>query len=206
MKKQLFGLALLSLAMAAFVHPRADAQAPADRPVFTADGKLQRPDNYREWIYLTSGLGMTYGPTQPTSGQPRFFDNVFVTRDAYRGFMQTGKWPEGTMLVLEIRRSAQNASIDNGGQTQAARVTIEVEVKDSARFPDTGWGFFDFSGTPDLATTAARLPLTASCYACHKNNTAVENTFVQFYPTLMEVAQRLGTVKPTYDPNHKVSQ
>lgn len=28
---------------------------------------------------------------------------------------------------------------------------------------------------------------------------------VQFYPTLMEVAQRMGTVKPTYDPNHKVA-
>jgi len=31
-----------------------------------------------------------------------------------------------------------------------------------------------------------------------------ENTFVQFYPTLMEVARRLGTVKATYDPAHKV--
>jgi hypothetical protein len=29
----------------------------------------------------------------------------------------------------------------------------------------------------------------------------VERTFVQFYPTLFEVARRLGTVKPKYtDP------
>jgi hypothetical protein len=26
---------------------------------------------------------------------------------------------------------------------------------------------------------------------------------VQFYPTLFEVAKRLGTVKPTFDPAHK---
>src|SRR5947209_5496918 len=31
----------------------------------------------------------------------------------------------------------------------------------------------------------------AACYACHRNNTAVDNTFVQFYPTLFEVAKRL---------------
>ena len=27
---------------------------------YTADGQLMRPDNYREWIFLSSGLGMTY--------------------------------------------------------------------------------------------------------------------------------------------------
>ena len=44
----------------------------------------------------------------------------------------------------------------------------------------------------------------ASCYACHATHTAVENTFVQFYPTLFEVAREKGTIKPTYDPNRKV--
>ncbi len=29
-------------------------------------------------------------------------------------------------------------------------------------------------------------------------NTAVEHTFVQFYPELMEVARRMKTVNPTY--------
>jgi len=27
---------------------------------------------------------------------------------------------------------------------------------------------------------------------------------VQYYPTLYEVAKRLGTVKPTFDPAHKL--
>ena len=47
-------------------------------------------------------------------------------------------------------------------------------------------------------------PTTASCYGCHGEHTAVENTFVQFYPTLFEVAQKFGTVKPTYDPKRTV--
>lgn len=206
MKNALAGLAVIWLLAVAF-HTTLPAQILSDRPAYTADGKLQRPDGYREWIFLSSGIGMTYGPTQPAAGQPRFFTNVFVNPASYREFMKSGRWPEQTVLVLEIRRSAQSTSIDNGGQTQGDRVTIEVEVKDSARFKDSGgWGFFDFSGQPELQAAVAPLPMTQSCYACHRTNTAVENTFVQFYPDLMDVARRMGTVKATYDPNHKVSQ
>lgn len=206
MRKLLFGLALAWVAAVVCSAPLA-GQTTMDRPVYTADGKLQRPDGYREWVYLSTGLGMTYGPTQPAPGQPRMFTNVFVNPAAYREFMKSGTWPEQTVLVLEIRRSATSASIDNGGITQAARVTIEVEVKDSTRFAATGgWGFFDFSGRPDMLAATSQLEGTASCYTCHRNNTAVENTFVQFYPDLMEVARQRGTVKPAFDPNHKVTQ
>ncbi len=202
---------VVGLLMAVGVH-RAGVQAQTvaavtDGAKFSAAGALQRPVDYREWVYLTSGLGMTYGPTQPGAGEPGFFDNVFVNRESYKAFLQTGRWPDKTQFILEIRQSEKKASINNGGQTQGAKVlAIESAVKDVARFPGSGWGYFDFGAgdAPKAETTA--LPTTERCYACHRDNTAVENTFVQFYPTLMDVARRMGTVKPTYDPNHKVSQ
>lgn len=206
MTKALLGGVLVWAAAIGFSASLA-GQTVADRPVYAADGKLQRPDGYREWTFLSSGLGMNYGPNAPAPGQPRSFTNVFVNPSSYRAFMQTGKWPEQTMFVLEIRRSAVQASIDIGGVSQGDRVTIEVEVKDSERFKATGgWGFFDFTARPALAGAAAQIAPDASCYACHRANTAVENTFVQFYPDLMEVARRLNTVKPAYDPNHKIIQ
>ena len=55
----------------------------------------------------------------------------------------------------------------------------------------------------DLVESAAALPPTASCYACHSANTAVDNTFVQFYPELFAVAKAKGTIKATYDPSKK---
>jgi hypothetical protein len=189
------GLCAWAIAMVASAVMSAQSAPPS--PVqYDAEGKLRRPADYREWIYLTSGLGMTYGPAR-NDAAPGNFDNVFVTREAYREFMATGKWPDKTMFILEIRNPEQHVSINNGGQTQGAIVAIEAAVKDQARFPDA-WGYFTFGTAPNLAAAAAPLPATASCYACHKANTAVEQTFVQFYPTLMDVARQKGTVKPTY--------
>jgi hypothetical protein len=200
-------LVLVSVAVVLRGQDRAAANAnpaAAGGPTFSASGQLVRPPDYREWVYVTSGLGMTYGPEQVAEGRPPLFENVFVTRAGYREFMRSGTWPDQTMFILEIRRADASVSINNGGRTQGELVSIEAAVKDRARFTDGGWGYFTFRGPQGLVDAAAPLPGTASCYSCHTTNTAVENTFVQFYPTLFDVAKRLGTVKPTYDPNHKL--
>jgi hypothetical protein len=181
----------------------AQVSAP-EAPAYTSSGQLIRPVDYREWVYLTSGLGMTYGPSQPAADRPPLFDNVFVTRAAYREFLRTGVWPDKTMLILEIRRSEASVSINNGGRTQGEVAAIEAAVKDQGRFSDSnGWAYFTFDSPQGLVSAADPLPSTATCYSCHQANTAVDNTFVQFYPTLFEVARRLGTIKPTYDPARK---
>lgn len=180
---------------AAIVHGQ---ESFTDGPRYTANGALERPSDYREWVYVTTGLGMTYGSAQAAAGRAQNFDNVFVNRNSYKHFMATGTWPDKTILILEIRGAAQNVSINNGGFTQGDVVALEAAVKDVARFPGAGWGYFSFGRAPSLAPDAAPLPATASCYSCHRDNTAVDQTFVQFYPTLFEVAKRLGTVKPTY--------
>jgi len=190
-------------AVFAWSWPSAAQTRAAGGPVYSGTGQLIRPADYREWVYVTSGLGMTYGPAQAAAGRTPRFDNVFVTPDAYREFLRSGKWPDKTMFILEIRSADENVSINSGGRTQGELLAIEAAVKDQRRFPDGGWGYFSFDGPQGLVDTATPLPATASCYACHKANTAVENTFVQFYPTLFDVAKRLGTVKPTYDPARK---
>jgi hypothetical protein len=182
---------------------RAQART-AEGPTYTSKGELIRPADYREWVYLSSGLGMTYGPAQPAAGEPPRFDNVFVTREAYREFQRSGTWPEKAMFILEVRRAEANVSINNDGRTQGDVVAIEAAVKDTKRFPEGGWGYFNFVGPRSLTDSAAPLPASSSCNTCHKANGAVDNTFVQFYPTLFDVAKKHGTVKPTYDPARKL--
>jgi hypothetical protein len=169
-------------------------------PQYTAEGQLQFPADYREWVFLSSGSGMTYGPLAAAGQQgPPLFDNVFVNRESYRGFLETGHWPDKTVFVLEVRSSEGHASINNGGHFQRDIVGIEAEVKDTSSAQGT-WTFYGFplnSGKPSAPAKA--FPRTASCYSCHGTNTAVENTFVQFYPELYDVAQRKGTLKPDFE-------
>jgi hypothetical protein len=167
------------------------AAANSDQPRFGADNELARPANYREWIYLSTGIGMSYNAATNAPANPNPpFDNVFVSPAAYRAFLQTGTWPEKTMFVLELRGSASEGSINRQGRFQQQLLGIEVEVKDSSRFPGK-WAFYEFG----RAESAKPLPTTAGCYSCHAQNGAVDNTFVQFYPTLAEIARQKGTFK-----------
>ncbi len=190
--KKLFAMtSAAAVILAALLLEAADRPAMDDGPQFTADGQLVRPKNYREWIYLSSGLGMTYGPAAEAARDNNpTFDNVFVNPAAYRWFMQTGKWPDKTIFVLEVRSSESKGSINNGGHYQGGMVTIEAEVKDEKRFPGK-WAFFGLGAT---AAQAKMIPASASCYSCHSQHGAVDNTFVQFYPTLLEVAKSKGTL------------
>ena len=156
---------------------------------------LLRPTDYRDWVFLSSGLGMEYEPNMSGDGNPAF-GNVFVNPTSYRSFMKTGKWPNPTIFVLEFRASKTEGSINKSGRFQGEIVALEAEVKD-ARFPD-GWAFFNFTRQGKIQDIAEPLPASAGCVECHTKNTAVERTFVQFYPTLMEVARKMGTVKPGF--------
>jgi hypothetical protein len=158
---------------------------------YTADGQMNFPENYREWVYLTSGLGMSYSASPPDHAM---FDNVFVNPAAYKAFLQTGTWPDKTVLVLEVRGADSKVSIDHHGQSQTPEVMgIEVHVRDE-KLPGK-WGFFEFDPG---AKTGKIVPRPASCYTCHEQHGAVDTTFVQFYPTLIGLAKQKKTLSAAY--------
>ena len=165
----------------------ANVSDPAPTPQYTADHKLLRPENYREWIYLSSGLGMNYSPV--SMGED-MFTNVFVPQWAYQAFLKSGKWPEKTMFVVEERNSQTRGSINQHGKYQTDSMGMGVEVKDSARFPET-WAYFNFNEN----TKSAQANPKDACFQCHEDHAAVEHSFVQFYPTLKPVAKKFGTYK-----------
>lgn len=168
------------------------AGAPANAPQYTADGQLNLPENYREWVYLSTGFDMSYNPTMTMDHH--MFDNVFVNPEAYRSFLDTGTWPDKTMMVLEARGAEAKGSINQKGNYQGVGLMgVEVHVKDEARFPGK-WAFFGF----DDAKTSKMVPTEAACYSCHTQHGAVDTTFVQFYPTLLPVAKSKGTLSAAY--------
>ena len=168
--------------------------ADMDAPTYTANGDLSPIPRYREWVYLTSGIDMSYSPKAMDMGHS-MFDNVFVNPAAYRSFLATGTWPDKTVLVLEVRGALTKGSINKSGHFQSTeRMGLEVHVKDQAKFPGK-WAFFEFD-SPEKSGTL--VPQGAPCYTCHAAHAAVDTTFVQFYPTLLPLAQKKGTLSAEF--------
>jgi hypothetical protein len=183
--------------------PAASAQAAtaaaAPELAYTADGKVVFPKDYRNWVYLTTGLAMSYSPRTQPNGQP-FFDNVFVTPAAYRAFTETGHWPDKTMFVIEVRASRDKGSINKSGRFQAEIAGYDVELRDDARYPGEQWKWMAFNAPENNGAVAPvqALPKTAACFQCHTSNAAVDKSFVQFYPTLLPIARAKGTLNAAY--------
>src|SRR5580704_11344850 len=183
----------LSLAVLVTAAALLEISAPTSGPEYTNDAQLKLPDNYREWVYLTTGYDMSYNPSMQM-GDHHMFDNVFVNPEAYKEFVKTGTWPDKTMLVLEGREAQSKGSINQKGSFQSGDVmAVEIHIKDEARFPDK-WAFFAFGD----GKTAKMIPVTAECYSCHAAHAAVDTTFVQFYPTLLKIAKAMGTLSTEY--------
>ena len=183
-----------------FVGATLLAETPSHAPRYTPDGQLMRPDDYREWVFLSSGLGMNYGPASPTRSGPQRFDNVFVTPEAYKAFRETGRWPDKTMFALEVRESSSHGSINQDGSFQTDLAAVEVLVRDESRFKEK-WAFFGFNvRNGEVPETARMFGREAGCLACHSANGAVDGTFVQFYPTLLPIAKAKGTLRPGFKP------
>jgi hypothetical protein len=187
---------------------------------YTGDAQLKFPENYRNWIYLTTGFDMSY--TAAATPDHHMFDNVFVNPESYQAFLKTGAWPDKTMLVLEVRGAKSKGSINQAGNFQDTEVMgLEVHVKDESRFHSQGnWAFFGFeaatvpspaiagakpsastagaAGAQPQTPTSKMTPTSTSCYSCHAQHAAVDTTFVQFYPTLLPIAQSHSTLSPNY--------
>jgi len=134
-------------------------------PAYTQDGRLLFPAHYREWVYLSTGVDMSYNPKAIATGHT-MFDNVFVNPGAYTRFLQAGTWPDKTVLVLEARMGMDRGSINQQGHYQGTQVVgVEVHVKDEARFSGK-WAFFDF----DDEVSGSLFPKDAACYSCHADH------------------------------------
>jgi hypothetical protein len=192
----MLSLAKAALLVAALLPLTAFLQddAMSSVPQYTSDAQLKMPDNYREWIYLSSGFDMSYNKAAMAGMQDHhMFDNVFVNPAAYKAFQKTGTWPDKTMLVLEVRAAEGRGSINQKGNYQSAVMGLEVHVKDEAHFPGK-WAFFGF----DDGKSAKMIPTTADCYSCHAEHAAVDTTFVQFYPSLLPIAKNKQTLSAAY--------
>jgi len=176
---------LTSVVLACALLLAAAPEKNSPKPQYNAKGQLLRPADYRDWMFLSAGYGMNYSPAP---GSHEMFTNVFVQRWAYDEFVNSGKWPEQSMFVIDERDAASRSSINQKGHYQTDLMGLAVEVKDSAHNPDK-WAYYGFGADGQAADA---MPHGNPCWSCHDAHAAVEHTFVQFYPTLKPVAKKFG--------------
>jgi len=169
------------------------AQAQPFTAVFDSDGKMKLPTGYRRWVFL----GAPLTPNALNNGQAGFpeYHHVYVEEKNVDAYLQTGSFPEGTVIVKELTR-VLNPTFPDGSRTEPSGRGyfngeyngIDVTVKDSKKFAKTnGWGFFTFGHHPlPYAETAAESSVT-ECAGCHIANVAqTDMTWIQFYPLLRD--------------------
>jgi hypothetical protein len=141
--------------------------------VFAKDDSLIRPAGYRNWISVGSSMGSDVaGPHYPANSSSGFSRNVYIDQSAYREFSETGKFPEGAVLILETSRASDKQTI-----------SLEASVKDG-RF-DGGWGFFDFTNADGtLKDRTQSLSGAGNCRTCHEERAKYDHVFTQFHPAL----------------------
>lgn len=210
------GLKLASLiagaslaAVVALVAPRRGAAPPLATPGDTvpryAGDSLIRPNGVERWVLAGASMGLGY--SQPSGADAAaggaatggMFHNVYIEPTAYEHYVRTGKFRDKTMMAMTLYEPGQKVHPSKQGFFEGDFIALEVSVKDTRRFPGS-WAYFNLGkGAP--GSKAAANPRTG-CQACHAQNAADDNVFVQFYPTLRAVSFKFdrkpdgGTSRP----------
>jgi hypothetical protein len=135
---------------------------------------------------------MSYSQSASADQDHLMFTNVFVPPVDYDYFLEHGTWPEKPCSCWNFYGSQSKGSINQYGHFQTEFMGLDVEVKDASRFPDK-WAYFAFDATEKSVAPAA--PGKNDCWKCHDQNAAVEHSFVQFYPALLNIAKTKKTIK-----------
>ena len=179
----LSGLALLSSSVVGLLQdpqePR--AQEEMSLPAFDEAGELVRPTGWEKWTLVGSSLGLGYSDRARGEGLGTF-KHVYTQPEAFESYRKTGKFPEGAMFALVIRKPEERKSIAQGGYVQGELTALEFSVKDSKQFEE-GWAYFGLSGKDGLLESAPPFE-KEHCYSCHAQHAKDDNVFVQFYPRL----------------------
>ena len=148
--------------------------------VFVGRDTLLYPSTYREWVFVGCSLGKGSRSSHPSG----LYHNAYIDPAAYREYSRSGRFPDGTVMVLEAFSAGPKGEPDLEGTYEKDPAALQVSVKDSSRF-DEGWGFYDFTeGVGKLLAQAEPLPQSAGCVACHRDKAATDHVFSQFYPVL----------------------
>ena len=149
---------------------------------FTANGKLVKPADLTDWVFLGTSLGMGYNPGSFNASRPGQFQVVLMEPNAYRYFVKNKSYAPGSMLLLSFYDAdTRKRSVNQNGFTQAELTNFEIHLIDPAKGGADGRAFYTFDADDSEGNL---LPPGNGCVTCHDKHGAFQGTFAQFYPTI----------------------
>jgi hypothetical protein len=149
---------------------------------FTASGKLVKPADLTDWVFLGTSLGMGYNPGSFNASRPGQFQVVLMEPNAYRYFVKNKSYAPGSMLLLSFYDAdTRKRSVNQNGFTQAELTNFEIHLIDPAKGGADGRAFYTFDADDSEGNL---LPPGNGCVTCHNKHGAFQGTFAQFYPTI----------------------
>ena len=127
--------------------------------VLHSDEGVQYPDGFRRWVHV--GTAVILPGSNPVMKSEEGMHHVFANPKAADSYA-TGDFPDGSVLVYELRDAQQQ----NGVITEGNRRRVDVMIKDSDLYKSTGgWRFERFFG--DQHDENAIHDSGHSCFQCH---------------------------------------
>ncbi len=161
-------------------------------PYVDGKGAISLPADFRStWIYLgtwvvtsTAAAGAGLDQAGPGSG----IHVVYTQPQSLKVYKKTGKWPDGAMLVMEVRAMNWDDLSTGHVIVEGELVKWLVMVKDAGKhFPGNpnwgdGWGWAIF--TPADLKKNISANYKKDCINCHETAKETDRVFIQGYPTL----------------------
>lgn len=152
-------------------------------PHVDKQGNISMPEGFRTSMVH---LGSWFVPEGGASG----FHDVYTQPEAAKHYQANGIFPDGAVLIKELRVSASGDYTTGKGVSYSTSGIKQwfVMVKDSQnRFPDNsswgdGWGWALFK--TDAPKVNASSDYKKDCLGCHVPAKANDWVYVEGYPTL----------------------
>lgn len=148
-------------------------------------GAIARPTDFATgpgWTHIGSWAVVN------ENGEGNGLHDVYTTRDVVAAYRDTGEFPDGAVLVKEVR-GLNSAALTTGKAHWAADEAVWfVSVKDrKGRFPGNplwgdGWGWALFKA--DEPAKQAATDYKKDCLGCHTPAAASDLMYVYGYPSL----------------------
>ena len=188
MKKMKRGLLVAVILVFGWVAIAVGEDSGAFSPYVDDKGNILLPQDFREtWVYLGAWV-VTSKPPPSRQGKGTGLHEAYTQPESFKAYRKDGKWPDGTVLVQEIRSmmwdDLPTGHVIYAGDTSKWFVMVKDGKNRFGTHPNwgDGWGWALFQA-PDRKKNISK-DYRNDCRGCHESAMETDWVFTGGYPTL----------------------